>query len=111
MKCEFCNQSLTFSHHENIKEIEVYDCLHCPVLTSFYYFEDGSRVKTTFILDKNEKSYMWTNHYGKQISYITDLGVDTAKAGRDTTLLRFPKIMNVTPLTVYEKFKFYMVFL
>jgi ssDNA-binding Zn-finger/Zn-ribbon topoisomerase 1 len=110
MNCEFCKKPLHFSHHENNKEIEVYDCNNCPVLTSFYYFhEDGDCAKVTFMLDKNERGYMWTNNYIKNISYITDLGNSTS--GKDPLILKFPKIMNVNPDNIYDKFKFYMVFL
>jgi hypothetical protein len=111
MNCEFCQKPLKFSHHENNKEVEVYDCNHCPVLTSFYVLhKDGSPFKTTFLLDKNEKTYMWTNHYIKETSYITYVGVAADNINREP-LLKFPKIMNITPANVKEKFAFYMVFL
>ena len=108
--CEFCGKELRLSHHENGKEVEVYDCTHCPVLTSFYYMGEH-RIKTSFFLDKNEHVYIWTNNYTKGISYITDVGVSLAKDGRDPLLLKFPKIMNINPKNIHEKFSFYMVFL
>jgi hypothetical protein len=112
MNCEFCHKPLRFSHHENNKEIEVYDCNNCPVLTSFHYLhKDGSPVKTTFMLDRNEKCYLWTNNYILNISYIHDLSIPLAREGRDPMILKFPKIMNINPDNVHEKFSFYMVFL
>lgn len=109
--CEFCNKPLHLSHYENNKEIAVYDCTNCPVLTSFYYFDkDGAPAKTCFLIDKNEKSYMWTNNHINGDSYIQELKV-TSAPGFNPTILKFPKIMNVNPSNVYEKFAFYMVFL
>lgn len=111
MNCEFCQKPLKFSHHENNNEVEVYDCHNCKVLTSFYFFhKDGSQFKTVFMIDKNEKSYTWTNNYVKGISYIVDVGTSINK-DRDPVLIRFPKIMNISPTNIYEKFAFYMVFL
>jgi hypothetical protein len=110
MKCQFCNHPLKFSHNENNKEVEVYDCLNCPVLTSFYLLhKEGTPIKTTFMLDRNERFYMWTNHYLNNNSYISVL--DGATAVRTNPILKFPKVMNLTPQNVYEKFAFYMVFL
>jgi len=62
------------------------------------------------MIDKNEKTYMWTNHYIKGISYINYVGVAADNINREP-LLNFPKIMNITPSNVKEKFAFYMVFL
>jgi hypothetical protein len=111
--CEFCHNPLQFSHQENTKEIEVYDCRHCPVLTSFYYFEkDGTRIKTSYMLDRNEKVYIWTNNYITNSSYITDVGVSlSVQSDRNPLVVRFPKIMNINPTNVHEKFSFYMTFL
>lgn len=111
--CEFCGKELHLSHYENEKEIEVYDCTHCPVLTSFYFMhKDGARIKTSFMLDKNEKVYIWTNNYLRGISYITDVGISLSAAmDRDPLILKFPKIMNISPKNVHEKFSFYMTFL
>lgn len=112
MNCEFCNKPLRFSHHENSKEVEVYDCTHCPVLVSFYYLhKDGSAIKTTFMLDRNEKCYLWTNNYIQNISYIHDAGTAAAREGRDPLILKFPKLMSINPDNIYQKFAFYMVFL
>lgn len=112
MKCQFCQKELKFSHKENKDEIEVYDCWNCPVLTTFHFFhKDGMPVKTTFMLDKNEKCYLWINNYLKNISYIIDVNASIAKPSRDSLVIKFPKIMNITPQNVYEKFAFYMVFL
>jgi len=112
MNCEFCRQPLRFSHHENDKEVDVYDCTHCPVLVSFYCMHESSKShKITFLIDRNGKSYMWTNNYLNNNSHITDLGVNVAREGKDPMILKFPKIMNVNPTNIYEKFAFYMVFL
>lgn len=112
MNCEFCLKPLRFSHHENNKEVEVYDCNNCPVQISFYFFhKDGSQFKTVFMIDKNERSYTWTNSYTKSVSYITDVSPTVARDGKDPVLIKFPKIMNINPTNVHEKFAFYMVFL
>lgn len=112
MNCEFCNKQLRLSRLENEKEVEVYECIHCPVLTSFHCLhKDGSPIKTTFLLDRNEKCYLWTNNYIQNISYIHDAGTAAAREGRDPLILKFPKIMNINPTNIYEKFAFYMVFL
>ena len=108
MNCQFCQNPLKFSHYENSKEVEAYECNRCPVMIFFYVFhKDGSPFKTTFMLDKNEKTYMWTNHYIKENSYITFVGDRNSLE----PLIKFPKIMNLTPTNVREKFNFYMVFL
>lgn len=110
--CEFCGKELHLSHMENGKEVEVYDCTHCPNMVSFHFLaKDGPRIKTVYMLDRNEHVYIWTNNYVKGISYITDVGVTIAKDGRDPCLIKFPKIMNINPENVNEKFSFYMVFL
>ena len=113
MECEFCNREMHLSHLENEKTVEVYDCTHCPILTSFYFKADsGEKLKVSFMLDRNEKTYIWTNNYVKGISYITDVGVSlSAVKDKDPLVLKFPKIMNINPTNVREKFSFYMVFL
>ena len=114
MKCEFCNNDLKFSHLENEKTVEAYDCPNCPVLTSFYFKADASKekLKVSFMLDRNEKAYIWTNNYVKGISYITDVGVSLSPTGlKDPLILKFPKIMKINPTNIHEKFSFYMVFL
>lgn len=114
MKCQYCQKEMKFSHHENKKEIEVYDCWNCPVLTTFYYLgKNPAPIKITFMLDKNEKCYLWTNHYVKNVSYINNLSMCLTKATgfNDDLVIKFPKVMNITPQNVYEKFAFYMVFL
>ena len=112
MNCEFCQKPLRFSHHENNKEVGVYDCTNCPLLVSFYYLHaDGKSIKTTFTIDRNEKCYLWTNNYIQNISYIHDAGTEASREGKDSLILKFPKIMNINPDNIYEKFAFYMVFL
>lgn len=111
MKCTFCKNNCRLSHKENENKVEVYDCIKCPVLTSFHIsIEDGSTIKTVFMLDRNEKTYMWTDHHQKNFSYITDIGISLARDGRDPLVLKFPKLMNVNPKNVHDKFKFYMLF-
>jgi hypothetical protein len=63
------------------------------------------------MIDKNERSYTWTNNYTNSISYITDVSPTIARDGKSPLLIKFPKIMNINPANVYEKFAFYMVFL
>lgn len=114
MKCEFCNNELKLSHLENEKTVEVYDCVHCPVMTSFYFKADPSaeKLKVSFMLDRKEKVYIWTNNYAKGISYITDVAVSLSSLkDKDPLVLKFPKIMKINPTNVHEKFSFYMVFL
>lgn len=113
MNCEFCTKPLTFSHEENGKEVKVYDCKNCPVLTSFHFLDkDSERIKTSFFIDKNEKVYIWTNNYVRGISYITDVGIRISLVkDKDPLVIKFPKIMSITPQNVYEKFSFYMTFL
>lgn len=112
MECEFCGRELHLSHMENERTVEVYDCTHCPVLTSFYFnAESDDRLKTTFMLDRNEKVYIWTNNYTKGISYITDVGVSLSMTKENPLVIKFPKIMNINPQNVHEKFSFYMTFL
>jgi hypothetical protein len=112
MNCEFCKKPLRFSHHENNKEVEVYDCYHCPVQISFSFFhKDGSSFKSTFFINKNERLYSWTNNFLTGLSYITDVGGTFGPSTKDPVLIRFPKIMNINPDNIHEKFSFYMVFL
>lgn len=113
MNCEFCNKPLNLSHKENGDEIEVYDCVHCPVLTSFFFLhKDSERIKTSFMIDKNGRTYIWTNNYINNNSYITDVSLSLSPVtNKDPCLVKFPKIMNINPKNVHEKFKFYMVFI
>lgn len=112
MNCDYCQKPLKFSHHENNKEVGVYDCNSCPIQVVFYYSHlDGTKIKTTFMINKNEKLYMWTNHHVKQVSYITDVSQPYGKIGTDPVIIKFPKIMNIIPSNAREKFSFYMVFL
>lgn len=114
MNCEYCGRDLHLSHYENNKEMSVYDCTNCPVLVSFYFFENtGVLAKTVFMVDRHGRSYMWSNNYIKQNSYITDLSVTMSAnmKGKDPTVVTFPKVMNINPKNVHEKFSFYMTFL
>lgn len=105
--CEFCKNILKFSHTENVKEVDVYDCVKCQVLVSFYFYKTGERTKTCYMFHRNGKPYMWTNNYLNRTSYITNLQPDD----KDPMILKFPKIMPLTPSNLLEKFSFYMVFL
>jgi hypothetical protein len=111
MKCEYCQHDLKFSHHEKSKEIQVYDCTNCPVLVSKYYRKDQFLVKTTFMLDRNRQVYLWTNDYVNNVSYIVDGNVTLFQKGTNPMLLKFPKLMNLTPANVHEKFSYYVVFI
>jgi hypothetical protein len=112
MNCEFCDHNLCLSHYENSREIEVYDCTHCPVLISFHYFaKDGIRIKTVYHVDKNQRVYIWTNNYIKETSYIEETYIMTRIDLKSEPLtIRFPKIMPVTPQNVEEKLSFFLVF-
>jgi len=111
MKCQFCHYPLKFSHTENNKEVEVYDCLNCPMLI-FYSFRNKSTepFKITFMLNRNGKTYLWTNDKTKGYSYVTDVAVRTSPTD-NPLVLKLPKIVEVTPETVYQKLSFYMVFI
>jgi hypothetical protein len=113
MKCQFCNNNLRFSHHENDNTIVAYDCNKCPVLTSFYYVQKENKLaKICFMLDRVGSLYIWTNNYLKNCSYITDVGISFAGGGhKDPLVIKFPKIMNINPDNVYEKLGFYLVFI
>lgn len=110
MKCQFCRHPLTFSHHENNKEVEVYECRNCPMLIMQHFFhKDGTAVKTVFMLEKNNHAYLWTNDRLKGYSSITEISF-TSAPGHNPTILKLPKLVEVTPDNVYQKFSFYMVF-
>lgn len=108
MNCEFCQHQLNFSHHENNKEVEVYDCTNCPVLTSFSFFaKDGMRMKTAFMIDRSEKLYVWTNNYINNTSSLNEVNI---KRQSEPLIIKFPKIMNIDPNNVQEKMAIYLVF-
>lgn len=116
MNCEFCDRELHLSHYEGVgNSVAAYDCTNCPVLVSFYFIKpDFNRTKTVFWLDKHEKIYMWTNDYTTSTSRITAIDIDHIKKGSlggDPCLIKFPKIMNINPDNIMERFGFYMVFL
>lgn len=117
MKCLFCKSKCRLSHKENEdrenknKYVSVYDCINCPVLTSFFINnEDNVHIKTVFMFDRNEKLYLWTDHHQNKYSYISDAGMSVASNGKDPLILKFPKLMNANPSNVKDKFKFYMIF-
>ncbi len=113
MNCEFCQHELFFSHLENHKEVEVYDCKGCPVLVSFSFFVEGkTRIKTSFFIDRGEKLYIWSNNYLNNVSYISEVTVKEAKGPQDSGPfhIKFPKIMNIDPDNVKEKLAFFLVF-
>lgn len=113
MNCQFCQQELRLSHHENEELIAVYDCVNCPVLTSFYYRKDDNNLtKITYMIDRHDKLYLWTNNYVANDSYIIDLTAgQTTTIRRDPILIKFAKIMNINPTNVQEKFSFFMTYL
>jgi len=115
MNCQFCNKLLTFSRWENDKEIIIYDCKHCPVLVSFYFLYDESSkahdsyvlTKIVFMIDIKGKLYLWTNNFIKNNSYIINL----YSMNIDPLVVKFPKIMNITPDNVVERLAFYMLWI
>lgn len=112
MTCEFCHHALSFSHFENNKEVEVYDCTNCPILVSFSFFvEGGLRIKTVFCIDRNQGLYIWTNNYLNSQSYINEVRVKPGVSVQSVPFtIRFPRIMNITPNNVKEKLALCMVF-
>lgn len=108
MKCQYCKLPMRFSHHENNKEIAVWDCLNCPMMV-FSAFLGDHRVKTSFFLEKNGKRYIWTNDYVKESTYVSSME-PIKDINHTPIILRLPKLIDVTPENVYEKFSFYMLF-
>ena len=109
MKCEYCKYPIKFSHHENNKEVEVYECLNCPMLIMYSFFhKEGNLIKTTFMLDRNGRTYLWTNDRLKGHSYISEL--KPISTPDNPLQLKLPKLVDVTPDNVYQKLSFYMVF-
>lgn len=117
INCEFCDKPLKFSRYEDKEEAVVYDCIHCPVLTSFHFFRGDicldSRVKTVFMIDKSGRTYLWTNNYLSKTSYITDLSaVDMSSAFiKNMHVVQLPLMGDINPSNVYKKFSFVMTFL
>jgi hypothetical protein len=113
MNCDYCGRDLHLSHYENNREIAVYDCTHCPMLVSYHFREEnGAKTKVSFMLDRRDKVYIWTNNYTKNNSYIVDVSATLhSSMEKDPLILKFPKIMNITPDNVLEKLSFYMTFL
>lgn len=110
MNCEFCGREAHLSHYENSKETVVYDCTYCPVLTSFYVRDvDNVICKIAFMIDKGNKSYIWTNNYLKNTSYITEVG--GSSSDRDPLIFKSPKTLGLTPQNVRGKLSMYMTFL
>lgn len=110
MKCKFCHYPLKLSHTEDNQKVNVYECLSCPMLI-FHSFKDKETepFKTSFMLSRNGKSYLWTNNLDKGYSYISTIGVRLTH-NEDPVIIKLPKIVEVTPETVYQKLSFYMVF-
>jgi hypothetical protein len=115
MKCEYCENNLLFSHYENQKEIAVYDCTECPILTSFYvYCDSPAIVKISFMFEKNGHSYIWTNNYITNSSYIVNVSrhIDfSALKDNLGIIVEFPQIMKINPSNVLQKFSFCMCYL
>lgn len=112
MNCEFCHHVLAFSHFENLKEVEIYDCKNCPILVSFAFFvADGLRIKTIFCIDRNQRLYIWTNNYLTNQSYINEVYYKTRlDLQSEPFTIRFPRIMSLTPDNVKDKLALCMVF-
>lgn len=109
MKCPYCHNHMKFCHHENNKEVSVYDCIECPMLVTCYYLhEEVDPFRISFMMDRNGRVYMWTNDRLKGYSYIEELKIEPAI--RDLTVVKLPKLVEVTPETVRQKLSFYMVF-
>lgn len=118
MNCEYCGANLHLSHYENNKETGVYDCTNCPILVTYYFLEANQKtesaalVRTEFMIDRNGRTYIWTNNYVKNNSYIFDLAVSPSiRVLENPLLITFPKIMNINPTNIHQKFSFYMTFL
>lgn len=110
MKCQFCNQELVYSHHENNKEVSIYDCRNCPMLIMFHYLlNETAPVKIAFFLQKNGRTYVWVNNFINNFSYVTEIVVAPSVI-TSNPILQLPKLVDVTPENVYQKFSFYMVF-
>ena len=112
MNCQFCQNRLSISHYEGDGKTAVYQCLECPVLVWFHYIENDL-TKVVYSIDKNGRNYIWTNNYLRDRSYITDVtpNHESHPLEKDPLLIRFPKLMNVTPANVRERFSFFMVFI
>jgi hypothetical protein len=110
MKCQYCKHPLKLSHYENNKEVSIWDCLSCPIMISFSYLGE-KLIKTSFFFERNEKRYIWSNDHVKEYSYITVLEpLQKNMLNYNPNILKLPKIINVTPENLYEKFSFYMTF-
>jgi|SRR5271170_4582247 len=114
--CPFCKARANYCHAENDNTGMVYECRHCPVLVFLHYSQDKEYKdrleKAEFAIDKQGHLYTWTDNYVKGSSYITDLDVSLfSLQNKSSILIAFPKLMNVTPTNVREKFGFYMIFL
>lgn len=115
--CPFCKEKAEFCHTENNDTGMVYQCMNCPVLVFLHYSHDSREKeakldKVVYVIDKQGHLYTWTDNYSKRSSYITDLNVMLLDLkDKNPILVTFPKLMNVTPANVREKFGFYMVFL
>lgn len=113
MNCQFCQHPLQFSHRENNQEVVVYDCINCPILTSFFHLdEDSPPIKIIHMIDRNDRLYLWTNNFINNTSYITDLTVTLSSlVYKNPVVVKFPHIMDITPTNVLQKFSFIMTYL
>lgn len=112
MNCPFCDKRTSFSHLENVesKEIRVNECLNCQVPILFHIdLEDGTLMKTVFIIDKNQRVYLWTNDHVNNCSYIAHAKIDETNI-HDSYIARFPNILNIHPDKILSKFSLYIVF-
>ena len=113
MKCEFCQGELSHSHHENNKQTQVYECLECPLLIQFHYdLSTMERIKTCYLIDRSNRLYLWTNNYLEKSSHIVDLGVTLYDLKYNSaTIVSFPQIVKLSPLTISQKLASYLLFI
>lgn len=110
MNCQFCNQPLLFSHYENDKEVSIYDCRNCPMLIMFHYLlSEDKLIKIAFFLNRKKRTYVWVNNFIKNSSYVNEILVAPSSI-TNNPVLQLPKLVDVSPENVYQKFSFYMVF-
>jgi uncharacterized protein (DUF1015 family) len=108
--CDFCKDELTFSHTENNKLLTVFQCNHCPILIFYYFTQELNKARTAFLLDKKEHQYFWTNNYINNCSYIIEISESSSYDGNGH-LVDFPKVMEINPINIFEKFSLWMTFI
>lgn len=107
--CEFCKNELTYSHTENNELLTIYVCNNCPILIFYYFTPEMNIARTCFTFDKNGGRYFWTNNYIEKTSYIIGLSESPHRDVREH-IVDFPKIMDINPTNIYNKFSLWMTF-